>query len=43
MLCAINFTFSMKADDSDYAAIGFKEMNAAYRGFDLMPNEIPSY
>jgi len=45
MPCAVNFTFSMRVKDGDYAAIGFKELNEAYRSdTDVhVPKDLPNY
>ena len=41
--CALNFTFSMNVEPGYYTAVGFKEMNAAYLGSNIMPTEIENY
>ena len=41
--CDVNFTFSVDTADGTYGAIGFKELNAAYDGPDLIPFELENY
>lgn len=43
MPCDVDFTFSVDATDGEWAAIGFKELNAAYVDWDLIPFDLGNY